>query len=80
MAQKVKSRPTKKSAPPANGAKEMTEMPAITIDYPRENEKVMVGHYAVRVSAPSGAQVELIVNNGEERPCRESIGFYWYDW
>jgi hypothetical protein len=52
----------------------------IVIDYPKEEELVLSGHYAIRVSGSPDAQVELSINNGEWFGCRTSLGFYWFDW
>jgi hypothetical protein len=51
-----------------------------TIDYPGEGELVREGIYAVRISAEPEMEVEISINNGEWRPCRESIGYWWFDW
>ena len=51
-----------------------------TIDFPKEGEKILAGHYAVRISAKSGVDVEISAGNDEWWQCRESVGFYWFDW
>jgi hypothetical protein len=74
MAGKVISRPAKKQVP--------AEIPAadIHIDYPREEELIIPGHYAVRLSGLPDAQVEISINEGEWQGCRTAVGYYWFDW
>ena len=50
------------------------------IDFPKEGERVSSGHYAVRISAPKGWDVEINTGGTEWWGCRESVGFYWFDW
>jgi hypothetical protein len=52
----------------------------IEIDYPSENEAIIPGHYAIRVSAPAGGFVDVSVNNEAWFACRFEVGFYWTDW
>ena len=69
----------KKSEPEKN--REGTEASVeARIDFPKEGDKILAGHYAVRISAKSGADVEISAGGDEWWPCRESVGFYWFDW
>lgn len=52
----------------------------LTIDYPCEGDRVLSGHYAVRISAPDCDTVEIAVDEGEWMPCRRDVGYYWFDW
>jgi len=53
----------------------------VRVDYPLDAEIVVSAHYTYRVSAaPDAATVEVSVNGGDWRPCRESLGFWWFDW
>lgn len=52
----------------------------IRIDYPREEELVIPGHYAIRITALPDAQVEISINDGEWMGCRTALGYYWFDW
>jgi hypothetical protein len=37
--------------------------------------------YTVRVAAPDKARgVDVAVDQGAWRPCRRSVGYWWYDW
>jgi|SRR5581483_6806731 len=84
MANKLVSRPPRKKAGEAivPAAVKPAAAPSleIIIDYPKEEELVLSGDYAVRLSGTSEAQVELSVNGGEWLGCRRSVGFYWFDW
>src|SRR5687768_9199734 len=53
---------------------------AVTIDFPQEGEKVMPGHYAVRLTADGPGPVEISVNDGAWSPCRSEVGHFWFDW
>jgi hypothetical protein len=81
MANKLVSRPArKKNAEAPVTAKTTAPSLDILIDYPKEEELVLAGHYAVRITASPEAQVELSINNGEWSGCRTSLGHYWFDW
>lgn len=54
--------------------------PAVLLDYPQAGETVRPGHYAVRVAAKPELTVEVCVDGGPWQACRESVGYYWYDW
>lgn len=50
------------------------------IDFPQEGELVLQGHYAVRISAEPGMDVEISSDEKEWSPTRPSVGFHWFDW
>jgi len=56
--------------------------PAATgaVEFPRENEKVSPGHYAVRVTGFPGDQVQISINKGDWQDCRFAAGHFWFDW
>ena len=54
--------------------------PAVAVGYPRENEKVFPGHYAVRLTGYPGDQVQISINNGDWQDCRFAAGHFWFDW
>ena len=54
--------------------------PAVQLDYPQPGEAVAPGHYAVRVAAAPEVVVEVAVDGGPWQPCREAVGYYWFDW
>jgi hypothetical protein len=79
MAVKYASR-QKKKTPPAEPQKETLLADSVTVDYPIEDELVMPGHYAVRISALPEAEVEVSISGGEWQTARSSMGFFWFDW
>ena len=53
----------------------------IRIDYPEPNEEISIGTgYTIRVYATQCETVEISVNDGKWQPCRNSCGYWWYDW
>ena len=52
----------------------------IQIDYPQEGEVVGSGHYTVRISAVDVLDVEVSIDEGPWQACRESAGYWWFDW
>jgi len=53
--------------------------PYIEIDYPTNGEKLYARHYAVRIGAGWGTNVEISIDSGDFKPCRHA-GYFWYDW
>jgi hypothetical protein len=54
--------------------------PKVSVDFPKEGEQVLVGIYAIRISARPQSEVEVSVNDGEWEACRNSVGHWWFDW
>lgn len=53
----------------------------IVIDHPKNNEEITYkAHYAIRISAPNNGIVEVKFNDGEYQKCRNSAGYWWFDW
>ena len=52
----------------------------LTIDYPAEEEMVLLGHYALRLSAEENAQVEVSIQGADWQECRFAVGHFWLDW
>jgi hypothetical protein len=73
-ASKNGARARKASAAKAGAAK------AATVDFPREDEVIVSSDYTFRVDAPGAWSVELSVNGGDWQPCREAVGYWWFDW
>ena len=53
---------------------------SITIDYPLEGEIITSSCYALRITTKSSSGVEVSIDGKEWLPCRESVGFWWFDW
>ncbi len=52
----------------------------VSVDYPRPDEKIKKGHYAVRIHAPWAAQAQIAIGGVSWKECRSDVGFFWYDW
>jgi hypothetical protein len=74
-----KSNGTKTAKAPA-AAKKRAPARSVFVDYPREDEVVLSAGYTIRIEAEDAASVELSLNGGEWLPCRESVGYWWFDW
>lgn len=72
--------PKKTKAPKAKAAPKPAKAPAVMLEYPQTGETVRPGHYAVRIAAKPEVCVEVSVDGGPWQPCREAVGYYWYDW
>ena len=57
-----------------------TSQESIVIDYPKDGDKFLPHHYAVRIGASGGSGVEIAVDGGDWKHCRHTAGYYWYDW
>ncbi len=52
------------------------------LDYPQQGEKITAPQYTFRAGT-FGGDVELVtisINQGPWEPCRNSAGYWWYDW
>lgn len=52
----------------------------LQLDYPGEGEMIVAGHYAIRISAGAGSDVEISIENGDWMSCRYAVGHWWFDW
>ncbi len=52
----------------------------IVIDYPKEGEKFYPHHYSIRIGAGGGENVEISFDGGEWTGCRNTAGYFWFDW
>ena len=51
------------------------------LDYPVQGDTISGRDYTVRISAPEGTKlVEVAVDQGQWKPCRQAAGYWWYDW
>ena len=69
-----------KAAKAPKAAPKAAKAPAVVLEYPQAGEAVRTGHYAVRIAAKPEALVELSVDGGPWQPCREAVGYFWFDW
>jgi hypothetical protein len=64
-------------------AAETTEAPGknyVTVNYPQEGEIITSGHYTFRILTSAMENVDVSIDGKEWQPCRECVGFWWYDW
>ena len=55
--------------------------PSVAIEYPKQDEVVRHPEYTVRICAREHADaVEVAFDQGDWQPCREALGFWWFDW
>lgn len=52
----------------------------ISIDFPQEGETLWNPYYCVRVGTTLSGSVEISIDGGDWQPCRESVGYWWFDW
>ncbi len=54
----------------------------ISIDYPRQHERITSGWYTIRVSAVLGEAERVLVSIDDApfQPCRFAAGYWWFDW
>ncbi|MDE2038385.1 MAG: hypothetical protein KGO96_02570 [Elusimicrobia bacterium] len=53
----------------------------LSIDYPGQGERIFCAHYTLRISAPEAARsVDVSIDQGPWRHCRQAAGHWWYDW
>lgn len=66
---------------PAVPPKAVQSAPAVRVEFPKEGETLAHPTYTFRIGAlPEAKNVEISIDNGEWRACRESLGLWWYDW
>jgi hypothetical protein len=83
MAKKANNPNPKSRRAPARAAATATAPKTrleVMIDFPQEGDVVRPGHYAVRVGAAGAGQVQFRVGEGPWQECRESVGYWWFDW
>jgi hypothetical protein len=74
VAKKTTARKTAGRSPKANSVD-------VHIDFPQEGDVIPNGgHYAVRIGAKARGNVEVSLDNKKWHPCREAVGYYWFDW
>lgn len=65
----------------AREAAEAVKTGRAVLDHPREGEIITAQNYTFRVGATGDiARVEISINAGPWQPCRNSVGYWWYDW
>lgn len=55
--------------------------PAVRVEYPQEGEVLASPCYTFRIgTSPQANNVEVSIDQGDWKPCRESLGLWWHDW
>ena len=52
----------------------------VKVSYPKDKEVITGSVYAFRIDAGAAGHVEISIDNKEWHACRQSEGFWWYDW
>jgi hypothetical protein len=53
----------------------------ITVEYPKEGERINSTHYAFKISARFPVvKVEVSLDGGAWKACRQAAGHWWFDW
>lgn len=53
----------------------------IALDYPQDGARISRPHYAFRIGTLGEIEnVEISLDNCAWQPCRESAGYWWYEW
>lgn len=51
------------------------------LDHPQQGEKITVPQYTFRVGTIGAiVRVEISLNDGPWKACRNAVGYWWYDW
>ncbi len=75
-----KKKAAAKTSKVSKALKTQKETVLLTIDYPVKGEVVTSPDYCIRLSALPGNRVEVSIDGEQWNLCRESAGFWWFDW
>jgi hypothetical protein len=53
---------------------------AVAVDFPRSGEHVSSREYALRISTEAQGPVDVSIDGGAWKPCRQAAGYWWLDW
>ena len=54
--------------------------PAMRVECPGEGEAISRPYYTLQITAMLGGGVDVSIDQGDWLPCREALGFWWFDW
>lgn len=58
-----------------------TQQPTFVLDYPTKGEVVTSKQYTLRFGASEETRaIEVSIDGGPWQQCRESAGYFWFDW
>jgi len=66
--------------PPKRKPKPPKQKRYVQVDYPMEDEMIASHFYSFRISASPTERVEISIDGEEWLPCRQSVGYWWFDW
>lgn len=70
----------KTAAPKIADTVKPSEVRAV-LDHPQQGEKITAPQYTFRIGTLGAIErVEISINTGPWQPCRNSVGYWWYDW
>jgi hypothetical protein len=52
----------------------------VAVDYPQEGEIITAAQYTLRLTSSAVDGVEVSIDGKAPQPCRESVGYWWFDW
>ena len=65
----------------AEKARAIQSRPAVRVECPGAGDVIARPSYTIKVAATSGvAGVDVSIDQGDWMPCREALGFWWFDW
>ena len=71
----------KKTAAPETGDAVKNGGVCAVLDHPQQGQKITAPQYTFRVGATGPIELAAIsINQGPWQPCRNSSGYWWYDW
>ena len=81
IAKLIKSLSKRKTVAHGSGDAVKTGEVCAILDHPQQGERITAPHYTFRVGTSGDiARVEISINKGPWQPCRNSVGYWWYDW
>lgn len=64
-----------------NEMRAVPSRPGVQVQCPAAGEEISGEAYSFHIAAAPGTLgVEISIDEGEWRPCREALGLWWYDW
>lgn len=62
-------------------ARDVQSRPSVRVEYPGEGEVIAPPSYTFHIAASPGAiGVEVSIDEGDWKSCREAFGVWWCDW
>ncbi len=52
----------------------------VVVDHPKNLETITSRQYSVRIGASDCTGVDISVNDQPWQPCRNAVGYWWFDW